>query len=238
MARLMSIEKDRATLVEGLRRAVQSAHLNCVIGSGCSRPALEPLGNIEAAVRSLRSSGEHEKAQRQLFSFIEPFLDVTVRMLAGKDKSIDTTLASYKAFLTVLSGIMFERKSSILPKQASIFSTNYDLFVERASEEVNTIARLNDGFMRLPRLSGGFEFSTSEFFNAAENDGNIYNYKVRIPSLNLIKLHGSLSWEVSGEKIIFSTGRFPALLEDWRAVHARGDPKEIADFSERLAIVW
>jgi hypothetical protein len=88
-------------------------------------------------------------------------------------------------------------------KQANVFSTNYDLFPENAFEEIRTGITFNDGFSRSPLLYRSFRFSMSEFFNSIYNNGNSYNYRVQVPCLNLIKLHGSLSWERLGDEITF-----------------------------------
>ena len=42
--------------------------------------------------------------------------------------------------------------------------------------------------------------SISNFFNVLYSTGNLYNYQVEIPAINLIKLHGSLNWETKDEK--------------------------------------
>ena len=237
MARLLNVREKREDVVGMLRRAVQSSHLNWIIGSGCSSPAIDPLGNIEGVVAQLRAAGKVDDAQRKLFGFTKPFLDATLGMTGNPSGATRKTLDAYKSFLSILTDILFERKSGILEKQATIFTTNYDLFIEKAFEEISTVARLNDGFIRIPKLSGRFAFSPSEFFNAVENSGNIYNYVVRIPSINLVKLHGSLSWQEAQGKILFNTDDHASLLKEWSVINARGDVKEMTRYCEKLPIV-
>jgi hypothetical protein len=105
--------------------------------------------------------------------------------------------------LGALENILSERRTSLLPKQATIFTTNYDLFIEKAAVQ-RAALRLNDGFSRIPSLENRMAFSSRNFFNATYNTGNLYFYKVEIPGINLIKLHGSLSWRRAKDEIIYS----------------------------------
>lgn len=47
MAKSINIETNRDKFVANLQRGVQSANLNFIIGSGCSLPAIQTLGDIE-----------------------------------------------------------------------------------------------------------------------------------------------------------------------------------------------
>jgi hypothetical protein len=47
-------------------------------------------------------------------------------------------------------------------------------------------------------------FSPAEFFNTTYNTGHLYNYQYEIPTINLVKVHGSMNWEISGDTIIQS----------------------------------
>lgn len=119
------------------------------------------------------------------------------------DEKHANVLKHYKSFLELVSKILFERKNNIIPKQATIFSSNYDLFIEKASELFLSSLKLNDGFIRNPSLDGRYKFSTVDYFTSTYNNGNLYNYQVQIPSVNLIKLHGSLSWISEDGSIFF-----------------------------------
>ncbi len=188
MARLIDIDAKKDSFVADLRKAVQSARLNFLIGAGCSCPAISPLGDVETQVQELFDQGKPEEAETLIFGFLRPFLDSSCKM-------VNATLENYRTFLAIVSRILFKNTNNILPKQANIFSTNYDLFVEKALEDVRGGVRLADGFTRGPLITGAFPFSISEFFNSTYNNGHSYNYRVEIPTLNLVKLHGSLSWE-------------------------------------------
>ena len=49
-----------------------------------------------------------------------------------------------------------------LLKQVNVFTTNYDVFIEDALENFDSVS-LNDGFDRKPSLTGNFKFSTNCF---------------------------------------------------------------------------
>lgn len=197
-------EKDK--LLEILQKTTQSANLNFLIGAGCSTPALKALGNTEQKIQDDITNGENEKANKSLFDFLKIFVESTKKLLKDNTECKDhiDTFSEYKNFILAIYEILFERKSNILHKQANIFTTNYDLFIEKAIEKINTPLILNDGFKRTPSLKEKFVLSPSEFFNIFYNTGNLYNYRVQIPSINLIKLHGSLNWQTEDKKIIQS----------------------------------
>ena len=84
MARTLNIsqdnDKDEMTTV--LQKATQSANLNFIIGSGCSFPAIETLGNIEKQVQDNIDAGKHNEADRILFDYLQYFI-TSVECLRG-----------------------------------------------------------------------------------------------------------------------------------------------------------
>jgi len=101
--------------------------------------------------------------------------------------------------------------------------------VEKASIGLPAL-KLNDGFSRAPSLDGRMEYSSRNFFTTSFNAGNLYNYTVEIPCINLIKLHGSLSWVRDADGIVFKVSPIDLLA----------DPRTAADetaFIDRHAIV-
>ncbi len=237
MANIWDIDKKKDEFLFRLYKAIQSVNLNFLIGSGCSHPALAPLGNVENEIRSRREEGKNEEAERMTFEFLKPIVEVTSRMRQNSDENINQTTMTYKSFLTNISEILFKRKTNILPRQATIFSTNYDLFVEKAFEEIEISARLNDGFNRRPLISGSFLFSPSEFFNSTYNNGNLYNYQVQVPSINLIKIHGSLGWESKDNKIFFSIRQLDVLVEELKKISNTETGEKIKQFNNNFSIV-
>lgn len=216
MANIIEITENEKRLVEIMRKSLQSANINFLIGSGCTDPAISVLGNIENKIQEKIDTEEYDEAEKLLYQFLRTFVNSVNDLISGDDnEDIESTLENYTAFLSNLSQILTERKNNILPKQATIFTTNYDLFIERASEDFGITIKLNDGFNRSPRLDNRFKFSASEFFNSTFNNGNLFNYRVEMPSINLIKLHGSLSWKKNRNEIFFSVRYFKKLKKDY-----------------------
>ncbi|OGS32632.1 MAG: hypothetical protein A2474_08290, partial [Elusimicrobia bacterium RIFOXYC2_FULL_34_12] len=240
MAKLYNIDDTtkKGEFKETFCKAIQSVNLNFFIGSGCSDPALAPLCNIENEIQEKINNGKDEEAQKQIFEFLKSFIEVSAII---NDKPTYTefniTLENYKVFLLNLSQVLFEREVNILPKQATIFSTNYDLFIKKAFEDIKANVKLNDGFSRSSLLSGCFRFSTTEFFNSTFNNGNIYNYRVQIPSINLIKLHGSLSWQIKDDEITFCVSNFKNLLIEWEKINEDKNIADIKKFNQKFSII-
>ncbi len=242
MAKVLNIDLDgnRKELNVSLQKAVQSANLNFLIGSGCSFPVIQTLGNIEQDIQKFYEQNNDDEAEQKLFKYLKPFLESCQQVIEDSDDDKHKkTLTGYQDFLAAISLLLFERKSTILLKQAAIFTTNYDLFFEKASESFAGRLKLNDGFDRNPVLSNEFTFSTSEFFNATYNHGNLYNYHVEIPSINLLKLHGSLTWMRQTDQITFSVNHLQTALEEYRAIDATTeDQTEIKrKFNKQFPIV-
>ncbi len=202
MAKAINIDKDKNELIKILQKTVQSCNLNFLIGSGCSIPAMKALGPIEQDVEALYKENKETEAKKKLADFLKPFIESTNQLINDTpNDNQKITIKNYSDFLKAISLLLFERKSNILQKQATIFSTNYDMFIEKAIEDFSDTIVLNDGFCRNPSLTNAYIFSPRSFFNTVSNTGNLYKYQVEIPSINLIKIHGSLNWQICEGKI-------------------------------------
>lgn len=220
-----------------LRKSTQSSHLNFLLGSGCSLPGMKSLGNIEKVYTDHAEKGQVDTANKLLFEFLEPFLMEASEWKDVTKSDIKDTLKNYQFFLENVAHLLTERKNGLLQKRATIFTTNYDLFIEGAFEDISTQIYLIDGFKRSPGLTNSFKFSPSEFFNTLYNDGNLYNYKVEIPSINLIKLHGSINWKVNQGKIINSVEHLGELKAEHKKLLASGDISGMAEFNQKISVV-
>jgi hypothetical protein len=204
MAKPIDICKDDEYITI-LQKAVQSSNINFLFGSGCSSPAIKTLGNIESEIENKDKSGDFDGTLKLLKSFLVPFFDSMIRI---KTKALNDNdnevLENYSHFIKLISQILYERKSSILHKQVTIFTTNYDLYFELAFQSHREILVMFDGFQKYSTFDSESSFSTTEYFNTIFNNGLIYNYQVEVPSINLIKLHGSLNWTIKDGKIVNS----------------------------------
>lgn len=203
-----------------LSKAIQSANLNFILGSGASFPGINVLNNVEKEVTELFESGNENEAYYKLAVFLSEIN--RSNSMAFCDASVDdktlfdmvhNTINTYVKMLALVEKILTKRKNNLLPKQANLFTTNYDIFIEKASEKLSLL-RINDGFLRGVNLNNNFVFSSKEFFNSLSNVGNLYSYKFEIPTINLIKIHGSLSWERKENNIVFGMSSLEAVWNE------------------------
>ena len=91
-------------------------------------------------------------------------------------------------FFKILRELLSRRGNPVKNKQVNIFTTNYDLVPEIAIEHLNM--DYNDGF------KGKINpvFSTANYGNILIKNLISTNNKTEIESINLYKLHGSLTW--------------------------------------------
>lgn len=179
-------------LVNKIRRLAITKQLNFLIGSGTSLPAIPLMGMVEATSDDERNAKLANKVK-----------DVS-RMLLGSgmqmDKSLEVTLNNYINFLSSIIGILNLSNSRQTPRTANIFTTNYDLFIEKASDEVLQNYRFifNDG------ASGYFDrkLEGSNYNRTVSYKGLNDNYTNEIPSITLIKPHGSMNWDKVNDSIL------------------------------------
>lgn len=201
MAQVQIINSPENELGSILARSFQSSRVNFLFGAGASFPAVPILGNVEQEIADLFKSGEEEQARSKMYEFLSSIQEPTNKLFDNEDYDPNSITADhYRDCIGLIEIILRERRTDLLPKQATVFTTNYDLFIEHACERFTTLT-LNDGFIRTPRLDAQAGYSSRIFFTQTFNTGNVYDYKVEIPSLNLIKLHGSLSWQKNGDEV-------------------------------------
>lgn len=230
MARVVTLTESNDGIKHALTRCLQSAHVNFLIGAGASFPAVAVAGSVEQEIADLFNTGKEQDARERLYGFLAGVQQPTNDLITGIASAGNAqTVKNYADCIGTIETILTERRTTLLPKQATVFSTNYDLFVEKAALTYSAL-RLNDGFVRVPSLDGRMEYASRSFFTTTSNTGNLYSYKVDIPCINLIKLHGSLSWKKDGESILF-TVQPKTLLPEERT------PEQVKTFVESYAVV-
>lgn len=125
--------------------------------------------------------------------------------------------------------VLGSRHSTILPRQATVFTTNYDVFLDVAAADCES-ALLANGFGASASPDGDVDYSPRHFFRATYDTGDLYDYKVELPSVNLVKLHGCSSWNRDGDRILRRRSQcdLPAAGVDIAAMRT---------FVERFAVV-
>lgn len=189
------MEKQRKEIIQG-------CNINFLLGSGLSLPYLKTLGNIELLLTELEASnialGKKNLIRASLYKcFFDGVISKNANLLES-DVGAKTVLENYKGFLQIWNSILLRRKNTILSKEVNIFTTNIDIFLDKALEDLSL--EYNDGF------NGRFKpsFSLSNFKKSRFKKSLHYDNTAEIPVFNLLKLHGSLSWESEHDQIIFS----------------------------------
>ena len=211
--------------------AFQSAHLNLLLGSGASSESINVAGSIEKQIAALYKDGNIESAMQKKCEFLSSILSPTNDLLRQVENVGNrVTIQFYSRLLAILEGILLKRNNTLLPRQLNLFTTNYDLYLESASAGL-TNAILNDGFNRITSLDHRYRFSHMHFFDMRFKRGDLHEYKVELPSINLIKLHGSLSWQTDQDHILFRAETFPELSNV-------ADSRAIDEFINQFSIVF
>ncbi len=110
-----------------------------------------------------------------------------------KRDKIDPVSGIYISFIHEVINLMNRMNSRQNPRNINIFTTNYDLFIENALDEVSKTETfvINDG------ARGYFKrvLDSSNFNRTVSYRGPFNNFVDEIPSISLIKPHGSVNWE-------------------------------------------
>jgi hypothetical protein len=190
-------------MLNRLRETFESCNINFLIGSGLSSPYLKTLGLIETLLTNL-DTAELPEGQRRVIrcSLYKSYFDGVMWKnckLLEEDPEAKDVMDGYLEFIKRISVILLKRKSTILGKEVNLFTTNVDIFLEKAVEKVGL--ECNDGF------SGRFApvFSLSNFKRAHFKRSLQFDNLSELPTVNLLKLHGSLTWKMAApDSIVFS----------------------------------
>lgn len=196
------------TLKTILFKSFQSCNINFLLGAGTSFPAISTLGNIENEVQELVEKKETEKADVKLFKFLKEIYDVAIKIndIDKIEDKINETKANYNNFVSWINKILLNRKNDITKSSANIFTTNYDLFLEYACELQGNYFNYNDGFSNKNNIFSVPKLNVSEFNKTISYCTNLYQHSTILPNVNIVKLHGSLNWniEANSDNIVLS----------------------------------
>lgn len=181
--------------IKELRKLTISKRLNILVGSGCSSPAISLMGEFNKKYKST------EEANNEL---IEKIKQVSKELTTNNHSAdVTQTLNVYMAFIRQIVENLNMSNSRETPRRANIFTTNYDFFIEKAFDQVSRNYKfvVNDG------ATGYFDrvLESSNFDQVVSYKGMNDNYISEIPSISLIKPHGSVNWERDeDDEIIYS----------------------------------
>ena len=187
---------------------IQGKNLNFLIGAGASAGLVDTLNLSELgeSFEDLYSDKELTAKQRAALDLIwfkswiqdtlitkEKINNIPTNDIEGKK-----AFQNYKRFISNL-GDFLDREGYDKPKRANIFTTNYDSLFELAFDEVSQDQRMiyfNDG-------SRGFlnRYISTENFNLnISHSAMSDNFQRSIPTINLLKIHGSITWDLEEDK--------------------------------------
>lgn len=188
---------------------IQGKNLNFLIGAGASAGLVNTLdlSQLGESFEDLYSDKELSPQQRMALDLIwfRSWIQDTLITKEKIDKiSTDNpkgekVFQNYKRFISNL-GNFLDREGYDKPKRANIFTTNYDSLFELAFDEMAQDQRLvyfNDG-------SRGFlnRYISTENFNLnISHSAMSDNFQRSIPTINLLKIHGSITWDLEDQKI-------------------------------------
>lgn len=202
MTEIIYISEDNQPAPKFLEPYLQSGNLNFLIGSGASFPAIKTAGNIEVEINDLLTANKDDEANKKCFEFLRTINAANKALTTlGFNANIGKVKRRYIDFLSAVDRILFARKNILLARQANVFTTNYDLFFEHAAGAIPGIV-LNDGFDRSSLMKAA-TFSPERYFDRTYRSGTFYNHQIEIPTINLIKLHGSFSWRKKSNSVVF-----------------------------------
>ncbi|ECX4529224.1 TPA: SIR2 family protein [Listeria innocua] len=183
---------------------INGKNINFLIGSGASAGIIPTLW-IDAFSRSfeeLLTSKEYDEKQKIVLYYLWFILWVKKTQILEIDDQSKEFVEKYEIFISNLISLS-NRDGFDKPKRVNIFTTNYDTLFELSFDKLasqNRLTFFNDG-------SRGFlkkYVSSENFYITAAHSGISDGFQRSIPTINLIKLHGSVTWKKDNEKIEMS----------------------------------
>ncbi|MFT0189781.1 hypothetical protein ACI3E5_09060 [Candidatus Enterococcus avicola] len=185
--------------VKALRSVLSEKRTTFLFGAGASVPFFSSLGKIEEYMTSSDVTEEGKRLVMFIFYYIA-IKDNSKLVRYIKKGGSENHLGSGSSVMNQYSRFVFNcveflklRNSRVSPRRTNVFTTNYDLFLEIAVEkniESNPKIFFNDG-------TNGYMkryLSTENFNKTMLYAGAFDNYSNELPTINLVKCHGSVNW--------------------------------------------
>lgn len=209
-------EIDDAELIKELRKMMITKQLNFLIGSGTSAKAIglmgeyqkqaeeilrDPLNDYNQVVAGIPDLDKQNVLSNYLL--LKKVKETSKKLLNSSydsEEEIKENLDEYSAFIQAVVELLNLSNSRQAPKSANIFTTNYDLFIEKSVDFIPPTTKFvfNDG------AKGYFNriLDSSNYNQVVSYKGLNDNYISEIPSITLIKPHGSVNWTKDDNKIV------------------------------------
>lgn len=197
---MIKYKKYNEILVNEIRQCVLEKQLNILIGSGCSSDSMPTMKSYEGLDLEQRNARLiRDISMRSKLSLIIDHSNKKVKNSKIGKKVIKSQCA-YTRFVGCIVDLLYKSNSRQVPRMANIFTTNYDLYIEMAVNKLQSYHRFvfNDG------ANGYFNriIDSTNYNKIVAYKGLNDNYISEIPSINLIKTHGSMNWKIEKENVI------------------------------------
>ena len=169
----------------------QESESIAILGSSQGSEARATINSGQGRENTATSSSSQGSEDKEKFANEAPkeFEDI-----------VKNNLSTYSNFINAVIDILNLSNSRQTPKSVNIFSTNYDIFIEKAIDDIMEFKKFvfNDG------AKGYFHrvLDSSNYNQVVSYKGLNNNYISEIPSISLIKPHGSVNWTKANNKII------------------------------------
>ena len=175
--------------IKQLRYFAMTKRLNFLIGSGTSVPAIPLMSFFKS-----KDISDEEANNLLSYKVKEVSKKVIEDISSSNDEgNIKAVLKRYSEFIKVVLQLLYHANSRQVTKNINIFTTNYDLFIEKSLDELMKYESFvfNDG------SNGYFNriLDSANYNKSVAYRGLNDNYLNELPTLSLIKPHGSMNWE-------------------------------------------
>lgn len=205
--------------IEQFKRNVLTKNLNILIGSGVSYPAIPLMSFFSKDEKGMPVSKEvaNTNLENHIWKvsyflllnhndrikyFVENMDKKTLYSIAyynelknfiALEYNIDYVLERYVKFLEKSITLLYTSNSRTVSKSVNIFTANYDLFIESSLD----LLMKNENFIFNDGSNGYFNkvLDSSNYNKSVAYRGLNENYLNELPSISLIKPHGSMNWE-------------------------------------------
>ncbi|MDK7202879.1 SIR2 family protein [Streptococcus sp. UMB1203] len=175
--------------IKQLRYFAMTKRLNFLIGSGTSVPAIPLMSFFKS-----KDISDEEANNLLSYKVKEVSKKVIEDISSSNDEgNIKAVLKRYSEFIKVILQLLYHANSRQVTKNINIFTTNYDLFIEKSLDELMKYESFvfNDG------SNGYFNriLDSANYNKSVAYRGLNDSYLNELPTLSLIKPHGSMNWE-------------------------------------------
>lgn len=180
---------------------ISGKSINFLIGSGASVGAIPTLWikSFSKSFEDIMTSKDYTVKQKKVLFYLWFIYWVRKTKIDETTETNKKILDEYTTFINSLVRIA-NNEGYDKHKRVNVFTTNYDTFFELAFDKASVTNRLsyfNDG-------SRGFinkYISTEDFYINVNHSGVNDGFQRTIPTINLIKLHGSVTWKKEENRI-------------------------------------